>query len=171
MPDYLRTNFVRPYYNILKKKWFFRFFKRLFDIFASVILMLILFIPSFIIGLLIVCTSRGGPFFCQERVGRYGKPFRILKFRTMKKNSEGDKQITSMNDSRITKIGTFLRKSHMDEFPQLLNVFVGQMSFVGTRPEVQSMLIFIMKNGMQPFLCARELHQQHRFLMMMKQNI
>ena len=134
---FFRNEEVKPYYDILKRKWFFRFLKRSFDIFASFILLILLFLPSLIIGIIICCDSKGGPFFLQERVGRYGKPFKIVKFRTMKKNSEGDQHITHKNDSRITKVGKFLRKTHLDEFPQLLNVIVGQMSFVGTRPEVK----------------------------------
>lgn len=137
MPDYIRCEEVKPYYDLLKRKWFYRFIKRIFDIIASFILLIILFLPSLIIGIAISCSSKGGPFFLQQRVGRYGKLFRIIKFRTMKKNSEGDQHITHKNDSRITKVGKFLRKTHIDEFPQLLNVIVGQMSFVGTRPEVK----------------------------------
>lgn len=128
---------TKPYYDCIKRKWFYRCVKRGFDFLASLILLAILFVPSVLISLIIVIDSRGGIFFRQTRVGRYGKPFKILKFRTMVKNSEGDRQITSQNDSRITRVGKFLRKTHLDEFPQLLNVIVGQMSFVGTRPEVK----------------------------------
>lgn len=128
---------VKPYYALIKKKWFYRFIKRLFDIFASLTLFFILLFPSIIIGLLVVLTSKGGMFFCQSRVGRYGKQFKIIKFRTMRKNSEGNQYITCNDDKRVTKIGKFLRKTHLDEFPQLINVFVGQMSFVGARPEVK----------------------------------
>lgn len=128
---------TKPYYDYIKKRWLYRFVKRGFDIFASIFLLVLLLVPSIIVAFLIVCDSRGGIFFCQTRIGRYGKPFRIIKFRTMVKNSEGNKQITSKNDERITKVGKFLRKTHIDEFPQLLNVIVGQMSFVGTRPEVK----------------------------------
>ncbi len=137
LPDYMQIEEVRPYYDILKRKWFYRFIKRSFDIVASFILLIILFLPSLIIGIIICCTSKGGPFFLQRRVGRYGKIFKIVKFRTMKKNSEGNQHITHKDDARITKVGKFLRKTHIDEFPQLLNVIVGQMSFVGTRPEVK----------------------------------
>ena len=137
IPEYIANNEVKPYYSLLKKKWFYRFIKRSFDIFASFLLMIILFLPSLIIGIIICCDSKGGPFFCQERIGRYGKPFKIVKFRTMRKNSEGEEHITHKDDSRITKVGKTLRKTHMDEFPQLLNVIAGQMSFVGTRPEVK----------------------------------
>lgn len=137
LSDYIRNDSVRPYYDILKRKWFYRFIKRAFDIFASFFLIILLFVPSLIIGIIIVCDSKGGMFFCQTRVGRYGKLFKIIKFRTMRANSEGNQHITHKNDDRITKVGHFLRKTHLDEFPQLLNVIVGQMSFVGTRPEVQ----------------------------------
>ena len=133
----LNNQYVKPYYDYICKKHFYRFIKRCFDIFTSLFLMILLFLPSVIIALSIIIDSRGGVFFSQIRVGRYGKPFKILKFRTMLKNSEGNKQITSKDDSRVTKIGKFLRKTHMDEFPQLLNVLAGQMSFVGTRPEVK----------------------------------
>lgn len=137
LPDFMKCDEVKPYYDILKRKWFYRFIKRTFDIFASFFLLIILFLPSLIIGIVICCDSKGGPFFLQERVGRYGKMFRIVKFRTMKRDSEGNQHITHKNDSRITKVGEFLRKTHMDEFPQLLNAISGQMSFTGTRPEVK----------------------------------
>ena len=137
LPEYIKNPLVKPYYDILKRRWFYRFLKRAFDIFASFILLILLFIPSLIIGIVIVCNSKGGMFFCQTRVGRYGKPFKIVKFRTMRANSEGDQHITHKDDDRITSVGKFLRKTHLDEFPQLLNVMVGQMSFVGTRPEVK----------------------------------
>ena len=131
-----QTQECKEYYDILKKKWLYRFLKRSFDIVASLILIILLFLPSLIIGVVISVDSKGGPFIIQKRVGRYGKEFKIYKFRTMRVNSEGQQQVTSKNDNRITKVGHFLRKTHLDEFPQLLNVFAGQMSFVGTRPEV-----------------------------------
>lgn len=136
LPSFMRDESIEPFFKSIKRKWFYRFMKRGFDFFASLILLIILFIPSLIIAIAICSTSRGGPFFLQRRVGRYGKPFRIVKFRTMKKNSEGNQHITHKNDSRVTKVGKFLRKTHLDEFPQLFNVIIGQMSFVGTRPEV-----------------------------------
>lgn len=137
LPEFLKKEDVKPYYDHLVHKRFYRFLKRSFDIFASLILLGLLLIPSIIIGLIITLTSKGGPFFLQTRIGRYGKPFKIFKFRTMKKNSEGNQHITHANDMRITKVGKFLRKTHLDEFPQLLNVIAGQMSFIGTRPEVK----------------------------------
>lgn len=137
LPEYIRCEEVKPYYDLLKRKWFYRFIKRLFDFFAALFLLIVLFLPSLIIGIVVCCTSKGGAFFIQERVGRYGKPFKIIKFRTMKVNSEGEQHITCKGDSRVTKIGVFLRKTHLDEFPQLLNIICSQMSFVGTRPEVK----------------------------------
>ena len=112
--------------------------KRIFDIFAS-FLGLILFSPLFLIlPLLIACTSKGGPFFRGERVGQHGEIFRIFKFRSMAKDSEGKgKWNVGDNDSRITKVGHFLRKTKLDELPQLINVFIGQMSLVGYRPELK----------------------------------
>ena len=133
----IKNDAVKPIYDILKRRLFYRFNKRAFDLFASLFLLIFLFLPSLIIGIIIVCDSRGGMFFCQTRVGRYGKSFKIIKFRTMRKDSEGNQHITHKNDKRITKVGKFLRKTHLDEFPQLLNVIAGQMSFIGTRPEVQ----------------------------------
>ncbi len=133
----IKNDAVKPIYDILKRRWFYRFIKRAFDLFSSLFLLILLFLPSVIIGIIIVCDSRGGMFFCQTRVGRYGKAFKIVKFRTMRKDSEGNQHITHKNDNRITKVGKFLRKTHLDEFPQLLNVIAGQMSFIGTRPEVQ----------------------------------
>lgn len=122
---------------LLKKKRFSLFLKRTFDIFASFFGLLILSPILIVIALLIVLTSSGGVFFRQVRVGRKGKEFRIFKFRTMVKDAEAKgMQITVGNDSRVTTIGKFLRKCKLDELPQLINVLLGQMSFVGYRPEV-----------------------------------
>lgn len=110
--------------------------KRVFDIFFS-IFGLIFFSPIFfIIGILIKLDSPGEIFFRQTRVTKDEKEFKIYKFRTMKKDTEGNKQITVGEDSRITKIGNILRKTKLDELPQLINILRGEMSFVGPRPEV-----------------------------------
>lgn len=113
-----------------------RFFKRLFDIVLSLLLIIIASPIIIIFIILVSCTSKGGPFFVASRAGKGGKPFKIIKFRSMRINSEGNgKWNVGDKDPRITKIGHFLRKSKIDELPQLFNVLAGQMSFVGPRPE------------------------------------
>ena len=111
--------------------------KRLFDIIFSIIIIL-LGLPFFIIiSILILFDGDMNIFFIQERVGKNKNTFKLYKFRSMKSNSEKNGQITiGAKDSRITKIGYYLRKYKIDEFPQLLNVLMGQMSIVGPRPEV-----------------------------------
>jgi lipopolysaccharide/colanic/teichoic acid biosynthesis glycosyltransferase len=112
--------------------------KRIFDLFVSITILLIFLPVGIVISILIVTGSRGGIFYRQQRVGKNGKNFWLLKFRTMKPNSDKLGQLTvGMRDPRITKIGYFLRKTKMDEFPQFLNVIRGEMSIVGPRPEVQ----------------------------------
>ena len=112
--------------------------KRLFDIIFSFLGLLIL-LPLFAaVALLLKRDSKGPVFFRQERMGRHFKPFRIYKFRTMTVCQEGrGPLITVANDTRITRFGRFLRKSKIDELPQLLNVLKGDMSLVGPRPEVE----------------------------------
>jgi lipopolysaccharide/colanic/teichoic acid biosynthesis glycosyltransferase len=112
--------------------------KRLFDIVFSIIV-LILFLPiGIIISIWVVIESRGGIFFIQERIGRNGAPFSMLKFRSMRKNAEASGKLTiGMNDQRITQSGKFIRKFKLDEFPQFINVLKGDMSVVGPRPEVK----------------------------------
>ena len=112
--------------------------KRLFDIFISLITLLIFLPFGIIISILIILESRGGAFYIQQRVGRNAKPFGLFKFRTMRKDADKVEKLTvRMRDSRITKVGYALRKTKLDEFPQFLNVLIGQMSIVGPRPEVQ----------------------------------
>lgn len=111
--------------------------KRAFDIVVSAISVLVLSPVLLVLGLVVALTSPGGAFFRQVRVGRGGEPFHLLKFRTMRPGSEAKGQITVGGcDPRITGIGYFLRKSKMDELPQLINVLKGDMSIVGPRPEV-----------------------------------
>ena len=111
--------------------------KRAFDIIVSATALSLLFPLLLLIGLSVALSSPGGAFFRQVRVGRAGKEFRLYKFRTMRPGSEAQGQITvGGRDPRITGIGYFLRKSKMDELPQLINVMLGDMSIVGPRPEV-----------------------------------
>ena len=112
--------------------------KRTFDITFSIVVIVLFFPFGLLISLLIIGTSKGGVFFKQTRIGQFEKPFGLIKFRTMKPNSDKSGQLTiGMKDPRITKIGYFLRKFKLDEFPQFLNVLIGQMSIVGPRPEVK----------------------------------
>lgn len=111
--------------------------KRVFDLFLSAIGLMILFPLFGVIATLIKLDSKGPIFFKQERVGKDGEIFKIFKFRTMRVDGEDNgRQITVGNDIRITKIGKSIRKCKIDEFPQLINVFKGEMSLVGPRPEV-----------------------------------
>jgi lipopolysaccharide/colanic/teichoic acid biosynthesis glycosyltransferase len=111
---------------------------RLFDIFFSALGLIILF-PFFVVFyLLIRIESKGGAFYIQERIGKNGKPFGLYKFRTMRVGSDTEGLLTvGERDSRITRIGYILRKTKIDELPQLLNVLKGEMSLVGPRPEVR----------------------------------
>lgn len=112
--------------------------KRIFDILFSLIV-LTAFLPfGIVIAIIILLTSKGGIFYVQERIGRYEKPFGLLKFRTMRKDADKLGKLTvGMRDPRITGIGYFLRKYKLDEFPQFINVLLGSMSVVGPRPEVK----------------------------------
>lgn len=112
--------------------------KRLFDIAASGVGLILLSPIFLILSIMIVIDSPGGVFFRGPRVGKNGKTFRIFKFRSMVKDCEGKgKWNVGDNDDRITRTGHFLRKTKLDEIPQLINVFIGDMSFVGPRPELQ----------------------------------
>lgn len=112
--------------------------KRLFDLFVSFFVLIFFFPVGIIIALAILFESRGGVFYRQQRVGKDGMPFRLWKFRTMRVNADKLGKLTvGMRDPRITRVGYFIRKSKLDEFPQFINVFVGEMSIVGPRPEVQ----------------------------------
>lgn len=111
--------------------------KRAFDVLVSFIALILLFPFFIVIALLIAFDSKGGVFYRQQRVGKDLKLFSILKFRTMKPNSEHFALTVGGRDSRITRIGYYLRKYKLDELPQLLNVLAGNMSIVGPRPEVK----------------------------------
>lgn len=137
LPPPMRNERVWPYYCILRKKaWSLRL-KRAFDASASLFLIVLLAPAMAFIGLAVVLDSRGPVIFKQERITQYGRKFQIYKFRTMVSGAEKKgSQVTVKNDSRVTRIGRKLRKYRLDELPQLFNVFAGDMSFVGTRPEV-----------------------------------
>lgn len=141
------TKVILPYdhdreYNIeplgeLPPKPLYSFIKRLCDIVLSVCALIVLAIPMLIIGILVKCTSPGTVFYKQERLGKDGKPFQIVKFRTMRADAEANGAQWSQGDDdpRITKFGDILRKTRLDELPQLWCIFTGKMSLVGPRPE------------------------------------
>lgn len=116
--------------------WLYRIVKRMVDIFVSVVAGIVCAPVMIILAIMIRIDSPGRALFCQERLGKDGKPFYIYKFRTMYENSEENGPVWARtDDDRCTKIGSFLRKCRLDELPQLYNIFVGQMSIVGPRPE------------------------------------
>ena len=138
LPEYMQVEEVRPYYEILRKKKGQLILKRIFDICASLVLIGLLSPIILFFSIWIKLDSNGPVFYRQERITQYGKVFRIFKFRTMVNNADKiGNLVTSKNDSRITKVGEKIRKYRIDEIPQLFNVLIGEMSFVGTRPEVQ----------------------------------
>lgn len=136
LPEFMRTDEVRPYYEILKKKKLSLVLKRIMDFIGGLILLIILAIPMVVIAVMIKLDSKGPVFYRQERITSYGKHFRIHKFRTMVSNADLiGSAVTVVNDSRITKVGMKLRGCRLDELPQILDLISGNMSFVGTRPE------------------------------------
>lgn len=126
--------------------------KRLFDIVFSVIGLILLFPILLFIALLIIIDSKGAVLFIQGRVGKNNKDFNIYKYRTMRIQSDKKGLLTlGNNDSRITKIGYFLRRYKIDEFPQLINILKGDMSFVGPRPELRYYVNFYNEDDMRIF--------------------
>lgn len=124
-----------------------RAIKRIFDVICS-FLGLVLLSPVFlVVYIMLRIQNEGSVIFKQERIGYKGKPFNIYKFRTMRIDSEDDgkPKLASKGDERLTKVGKFLREHHLDELPQLWNVFIGDMSFVGPRPERQYFIDLIRK--------------------------
>lgn len=137
LPAFMQCDEVREYYDILSKKKFSLGIKRIFDLVAATGMLIVCAVPMLIIGIKIASESDGGVFYRQVRVTRYGKKFRIHKFRTMVANADKiGTAVTVANDVRVTPTGAFLRKYRLDELPQLFDVLEGNMSFVGTRPEV-----------------------------------
>lgn len=137
LPQQFQCDEVREYYDILCKKKFSIFLKRVSDILVSLILLVFLIIPIIIISIAVKCTSKGPVFYKQVRVTSYGRRFKILKFRTMVVGADQiGSLVTTDGDSRVTGMGKFLRKYRLDELPQIFHVISGKMSIVGTRPEV-----------------------------------
>ena len=136
LPDFMKTEEVKPYYEVLRKKRFSLVLKRAMDLVGGVVLLVLLAIPMAITSVLIKLDSPGPVFYRQERITTYGKHFRIHKFRTMVSNADKiGTAVTVGNDSRITRVGKRLRGCRLDELPQVLDLISGDMSFVGTRPE------------------------------------
>ena len=120
----------------MKKKPIYSFFKRAFDIVFSLLSILLLSLPLLVVALAVNLDSRGPVFFSQERIGKNKKRFRILKFRSMFTDTDPNAPTHTLDDpeAHITKVGRFIRKTSIDELPQLFNILAGQMSFVGPRP-------------------------------------
>lgn len=138
LPENLKNEETEKYYKILSHKKIQLFFKRIIDIIGSLILLIILSPILIIMAILIKLDSKGPVFYKQERVTTYGRIFRIFKFRTMVQNADKIGSLVTLGeDPRITKVGKIIRKFRIDEFPQVINILIGDMSFVGTRPEVK----------------------------------
>ena len=136
LPIEMQTEEVRKYYDILKKKQCSLFFKRAFDIFVSAFLLILLSPVFLILAIAIKIDSRGPVFYRQVRVTQYNRRFRIFKFRSMVNDADKGSQVTVSGDARVTRVGKLVRKCRLDEISQLIDVFRGKMTFVGTRPEV-----------------------------------
>ena len=137
LPEKMKNDKVLPYYDIIKKKTASLLWKRVFDICLSVVLLVVLSWLFLILAILIKRDSCGPVLYRQTRITQFYRPFTIYKFRTMTDHGEQmGALVTTQNDMRITKIGKKIRKYRLDELPQLVNVLKGDMTFVGTRPEV-----------------------------------
>lgn len=137
LPKRMQNEAVRPYYEQLQKKKVSLFLKRCIDVSLSSALLLFLAPVMLLIGIAVRLDSPGPALFRQVRVTQYGRQFRIFKFRTMVNHADRmGTQVTASGDARITHLGRKMRHYRLDELPQLLNIFLGDMSFVGTRPEV-----------------------------------
>lgn len=138
LPERIKNEKTYPYYELLQQKKIQILWKRVLDFFCAVVLTVLLSPVMLLIAAAIKLDTKGPIFYRQTRVTRYGMTYRIFKFRTM--ITGADKKgplVTSSQDDRVTKVGKLLRKIRLDELPQLLNVLKGEMSFVGTRPEVE----------------------------------
>lgn len=138
LPNELKNEKTKVYYEILQHKKISLVLKRLLDIVMSLILLIIISPILLIIAILIKIDSKGPVFYRQERITTYGKKFRIFKFRTMVQDADKKGALLTIGkDDRITRVGSKIRKCRLDELPQVINIFIGDMSFVGTRPEVK----------------------------------
>lgn len=138
LPEKMKNDEVRAYYDILRKRKTSLIVKRVFDVTASLIMLILLSWLFLILAVMIKLDSKGPVFFRQTRVTTGNKDFRIFKFRTMVDNADKlGSLVTTGNDMRITRVGSKIRKCRLDEIPQLINVLKGEMTFVGTRPEVR----------------------------------
>ena len=138
LPEFMKNEYTLRYYRRLSRKRGSMALKRIFDVIMSLILLVPLSPVILVLAIWIKADSKGPVFFRQERITQYGRKFRIFKFRTMV--NDADKKgslVTVGGDSRITKVGSVIRKYRLDEIPQLINVLRGEMTFVGTRPEVE----------------------------------
>lgn len=136
LPKEMQTPEVKEYYDILCKKKGQLLLKRIFDVVVSFLLLTLLSPVFLALAIAIKIDSKGPVFYRQVRVTQYGKQFRIFKFRSMVTDADKGSLLTVGGDSRITKTGRFIRKYKLDELSQLIDVFRGTMTFVGTRPEV-----------------------------------
>ncbi len=156
-------DYIRNFEPCNKKKLFYRFIKRAFDMVASLIALILLSPVMLACVIAIKCNSKGPAVFCQQRVGRNGKPFKFYKFRSMYITAPKECATSLLNhpEQHITKVGAFLRKTSLDELPQLWCVFVGSMSFIGYRPLVltekkcndmrRSLNVFSMRPGISGY--------------------
>ena len=133
LPDFMKNDEVRPYYDSLKKKQISLILKRMMDLVGGIFLLILLAIPMLIIAVWIKLDSEGPVFYRQERITTYGKHFKIHKFRTMVSNADKiGSAVTVGNDSRITKVGAKLRGCRLDELPQVLDLISGDSGIIGT---------------------------------------
>lgn len=138
LPKEMQTEEIRPYYEVLYKRKGSLFLKRVFDVVISSILLMLLAPVFLVLSLAIKLDSKGPVFYRQERYTQYGRKFRIHKFRSMCDGADKKGSlVTSFNDNRVTRVGKVVRKCRLDEIAQLIDVFKGDMTFVGVRPEVK----------------------------------
>ncbi len=136
LPDYMQVDEVKKYYDVLNKKKYSLVIKRVFDVVVSLFLVMVCCPLYLLLAILIKLDSPGPVFYRQERVTQYGKHFKIHKFRTMICDADKSSRLTVANDRRIMKTGKYMRKFKVDELSQFIDVLKGDMTFVGTRPEV-----------------------------------